>query len=164
MREGPLGFLHTEQQPGSIINEGLDRHLKLISISDILDDPTNNEESAEVYPTLQRIGRQEGFTVKVVEASPTVWIRDDFLGLSNDTLLAPSSDPDVKGALNDLVPIEFPLDMYTPLVRAAWSGIKKLQNSRTMRAKLAWSSRIRARTWKEAMYLLFPKLMAARAS
>jgi len=102
MHGGPLGYLSTEQRPGSVINEGLDRHLKLISLSDILDDPTNNEVSAEVYPTLQRIGRQEGFTVKVVEGSPTVWIRDDFLRLSNGTLLAPSSDPDVRGALNDL--------------------------------------------------------------
>ena len=95
MHEGPLGYLPTEQQPGNIIDQGLDRHLKLISLSDILDDPTNNEESAEVYPTLQRIGRQEGFTVKVVTASPTVWIRDDFLALSNGTWLAPSSDADV---------------------------------------------------------------------
>ena len=102
MHGSPLGYLYTGQQPGSVINEGLDRHLKTVSVSDILDDPTNNEESAEVYPALQRIGRQEGFTVKVAEASPTVWIRDDFLALSNGTLLAPSSDPHVEDALKDL--------------------------------------------------------------
>ena len=102
MYNSPPGHLYPGQQPGSVINEGLDRYLKTISVSDILDDPSNNEGSAEVYPTLRRIGRQEGFTVKVVEASPTIWIRDDFLALSNGTLLAPSSDPDVKGALKDL--------------------------------------------------------------
>ena len=93
---------YTEQQSGSVINEGLDRHLKTVSVSDVLDDPTNTEESAEVYPTLQRIGRQEGFTIKVVKASPTIWIRDDFLAMSNGVLLAPSSDSHVEGALKDL--------------------------------------------------------------
>ena len=102
MYRSPLGYPSTEQQSVSVINEGVDRHLKTISVSDILDDPTNNEESAEVYPTLQRIGRQEGFTIKVVEASPTVWIRDDFLALSNGILLAPSSDSQVEDALKDL--------------------------------------------------------------
>lgn len=102
MYRSPLGYSFTKQQSGSVINEGVDRHIKTISVSDILDDPTNNEESAEVYPALQRIGRQEGFTIKVVEASPTVWIRDDFLALSNGILLAPSSDPHIEDALNDL--------------------------------------------------------------
>jgi hypothetical protein len=97
-----FGSPSTERQSGSVINEGIDRHLKTILISDLLDDPTTNEVSTEVYPTLQRIGRQEGFTVKVVEASPSVWIRDDFLTLTNGTLLAPSQNPHVQEALNDL--------------------------------------------------------------
>jgi hypothetical protein len=92
----------TERQPGSVISEGIDRVIKTILISDVLDDPTNNEQSAEVYPTLQRIGRQEGFSVKVVQGSPSVWIRDDFLTLSDGALLAPSQNPDVQEALNDL--------------------------------------------------------------
>ena len=86
----------------SVISEGIGRHLTTILVSDILDDPTNNEESAEVYPALQRIGRLEGFTIKVVEATPSVWIRDDFLTLSDGTLLAPSQNPHVQQALNDL--------------------------------------------------------------
>lgn len=102
MYRSPLGYPFTKQRSGSVINEGVDRHIKTISVSDILDDPTNNEESAEVYPTLQRIGRQEGFAIKVVEGSPTIWIRDDFLALSNGILLAPSSDPHVGEALKDL--------------------------------------------------------------
>ena len=98
-----LGTPNAERQPVSAISEGIDRHLKTILISDILDDPTNNEVSAEVYPMLQRIGREEGFTIKVVEASPSVWIRDDFLTLANGTLLAPSQNPDVKQALKDFM-------------------------------------------------------------
>ena len=96
------GTPNTDWESGSVISEGIDRHLKTVLVSDILDSPTNNEESAEVYPTLQRIGRQEGFTVKVVEASPSVWIRDDFLTLSNGILLAPSQNPHVPEALKDL--------------------------------------------------------------
>jgi len=97
-----LGTSNAERQSASVISEGIDRHLKTIMISDVLDDPTNYEQSAEVYPALQRIGRQEGFTIKVVEASPSVWIRDDFLTLTNGALLAPSQNPHVQGALNDL--------------------------------------------------------------
>ena len=97
-----LGAPSTERQSESIISEGIDRHVKVILISDTLDDPTTNEESAEVYPTLQRIGRREGFTIKIVESSPSDWIRDDFLTLSNGTLLAPSQDPHVAEALKDL--------------------------------------------------------------
>jgi len=97
-----LGTPSTEWQSGSVISEGIDRHLKTILISDLLDDPTTNEQSAEVYPALQRIGRQEGFTIKVVEESPSVWIRDDFLTLSNGILLAPSQNPHVEEALKDL--------------------------------------------------------------
>src|ERR1700733_11517213 len=97
-----LGTSNTERQSASVISEGIDMHLKTVLISDVLDDPTNYEQSAEVYPALQRIGRQEGFTIKVVEASPSVWIRDDFLTLSNGVLLAPSQDPHVQQALNDL--------------------------------------------------------------
>src|SRR3984957_5729331 len=96
------GTPDTAGQSGSVISEGIERHIKTILISDLLDDPTTNEQSAEVYPTLQRIGRQEGFTIKVVEASPSVWIRDDFLTLTNGALLAPSQNPHVQGALNDL--------------------------------------------------------------
>src|SRR5579863_9258653 len=77
-RYQPVGTPGTERLSASVISEGIERHLKTVLISDILDDPTNNEESAEAYPALQRIGRQEGFTIKVVEASPSVWIRDDF--------------------------------------------------------------------------------------
>jgi eukaryotic-like serine/threonine-protein kinase len=102
VRYQSIGTPRTEPQSGSVISEGIDRHLKTILISDIVDDPTNNEESAEVYPALQRIGRQEGFTIKVVEASPSVWIRDDFLALSDGALLAPSQNPHVQQALEDL--------------------------------------------------------------
>jgi hypothetical protein len=97
-----LGTPSTGRLSGSVISEGIDRHVKTILISDLLDDPTTNEQSAEVYPALQRIGRREGFTVKVVEASPSVWIRDDFLTLTNGVLLAPSQNPDIDEALKDL--------------------------------------------------------------
>jgi hypothetical protein len=97
-----LGTPNAGRQPGSVINEGINRHLKTILISDLLDDPTTNEQSAEAYPALQRIGRQEGFTIKIVEAAPSVWIRDDFLTLSNGILLAPSQNSHVDEALNDL--------------------------------------------------------------
>ena len=97
-----LGLPNTGRQPESVISDGIDRHLKTVFISDILDDPTNNEDSAEVYPTLQRIARQEGFTIKVVEGSPSVWIRDDFVALSDGVLLAPSQNPHFMDALKDL--------------------------------------------------------------
>src|SRR3984957_3234680 len=96
------GTPDTAGQSGSVISEGIDRRLKTILISDLLDDPTTNEQSAEAYPALQRIGRQEGFTIKIVEAAASVWIRDDFLTLSNGILLAPSQNSHVDEALNDL--------------------------------------------------------------
>ena len=43
MYRSPLGYPLTKQQLASVINEGADRHIKTISVSDILDDPTNNE-------------------------------------------------------------------------------------------------------------------------
>src|ERR1700743_410436 len=98
----PLGASSTERQSESIISEGIDRHVKVILISDTLDDPAPNEESAEVYPALQRIGSREGFTIKIVESSPSDWTRDAFLTLSNGILLAPSQDPHVAEALKDL--------------------------------------------------------------
>lgn len=86
----------------SAISDGIQRHLKTVFVTDILDDPTNNENSAEVYPALQQIGRQEGFTVKVVAGSPSVWIRDDFVSLSDGVFLAPSQNRDFRQALRDL--------------------------------------------------------------
>lgn len=96
------GTSHTGRQSASVISEGIERHLKTVFVSDVLDDPTNSENSAEVYPTLQRIGRQEGFTVKVVEGAPTVWIRDDFLALSDGVFLAPSQNRHIGQALREL--------------------------------------------------------------
>lgn len=97
-----LGAPNTRRQPASVISEGIERHLKTVFISDVLDDPTNSETSAEVYPALQQIGREEGFTVKVAEGSPTVWIRDDFLALSDGVFLAPSQNRHFRKALRDL--------------------------------------------------------------
>ena len=96
------GTANTARQPVSVISDGIDRHLKTVFISDVLDDPTNNENSAEVYPALQPIASREGFTIKIVEGSPTVWIRDDFVTLSDGALLAPSQDPHFKEALKEL--------------------------------------------------------------
>jgi hypothetical protein len=90
------------QQPDSVISDGFNRHLKTVYISDVLDDPTNSEDSAEVYPALQSIARQVGFTIKIVTGSPTVWIRDDFVALSDGVLLAPSQSSHIRAALKEL--------------------------------------------------------------
>jgi hypothetical protein len=97
-----LGTSLTGGKPESVISDGIDRHLKTVFISDVLDDPTNNEDSAEVYPSLQQIARREGFTIKVAAGSPSVWIRDDFVTLSDGVMLAPSQNSHFMDALKEL--------------------------------------------------------------
>jgi len=81
----------------SIIDQSTDRHLVKVYVNDRI----SAYDSGNIIPTMSRIGEQKDFAISRLSQAPSIWIRDDFLVLSNGAFLAPSSNPRVLDALSD---------------------------------------------------------------